>query len=667
MEKKFFDKIIHGGDYNPDQWIKTPEIWDEDMRLMKLAHINSATVSIFSWSLLEPEEGVYNFGWLDEIMDKLHANGISAVLATPSGARPPWLAQKYPEVLRVAENGIRNEFGVRHNHCLTSPIYREKVRNINRMLAERYKNHPALKMWHISNEYSGECHCELCQQAFRDWLKEYYHNDIEELNDSWWNGFWSHRMNDWSQINSPKDRGENHISAMKLCWNRFISDSHISFYENEIAPLREITPDIPITTNLMRMHQGIDYQKFAKKMDLVSWDNYPHWDKGDNAYQALETAFIHDVFRSMKDGQPFFMMESTPSNVNWHDVNKLPKPGMQELSSIQAIAHGADSVQYFQWRKSRGGHEKFHGAVVDHVGHENTRVFKGIAHLGEVLEKLSGVVGKECESKVAVVYDWQNSWAITHFCGFNNVNRNYLGECIKWYAPFRKRGISVDIIPMDGDFSKYDTVIAPFLYMLKDGTGERIKSYVKNGGNFVATYLTGFVDKNDMCYLGGFPGDGLMDVFGVWCEETDSLPEGMKNTASFGGKDYDVVHICDIIHAKGAKILGEYKSDFYAGMPAVTENSFGKGKAYYAAFRNDADFADDFCKMLIEKNSITADCDITAENGIEIRKRGNYIFILNFTDCEKKIVLDKEYTNVLNGEKISSEITLGECEYLILK
>ncbi len=666
MEKKFFDKIIHGGDYNPDQWINTPEIWDEDMRLMNLAHVNSATISIFSWSLLEPEEGVYNFGWLDEIMDKLHANGKEVILATPSGARPPWLAQKYPEVLRVEENGIRNEFGVRHNHCLTSPVYREKVRNINRMLAERYKDHPALKMWHISNEYCGECHCELCQQAFRDWVKEYYHNDIEELNEKWWNGFWSHRMNDWSQINSPKNRGENHVSAMKLCWNRFVSDSHISFYENEIAPLREITPDIPITTNFMRMYDGIDYQKFAKKMDLVSWDNYPAWDKGRNADEALETAFVHDAFRSMKDGQPFFMMESTPSLVNWHDVNKLPKPGMQELSSIHAVAHGADSVQYFQWRKSKGGHEKYHGAVVDHVGHENTRVFRDVARLGEVLEKLSGVVGKESDSKVAVIYDWENSWAVKHFCGFNNINRNYLAECIKWYAPFRKRGISVDIIPMDADFSKYNTVIAPFLYMLKDGTGERIKTYVENGGNFVAGYLTGFVDKNDMCYLGGFPGDGLMDVFGIWCEETDSLPEGMKNSASFGGKEYDVVHICDIIHSKGAKVLGEYKSDFYAGMPAVTENRFGNGKAYYAAFRNDADFADDFCKMLIDKNSIAADCGITADDGIEIRKRGNHIFVMNFTDSEKKIVLDKEYTNVVSGEKVSGELVLDSCKYIIV-
>ncbi|MBQ2775276.1 MAG: beta-galactosidase [Clostridia bacterium] len=667
MSKKYFDHIIHGGDYNPDQWIKTPEIWDEDMRLMKLAHINSATINIFSWSLLEPEEGVYNFEWLDNIMDKLHTNGISVILATPSGARPPWLAQKYPEVLRVEENGIRNEFGVRHNHCLTSPVYREKVRKINRMIAQRYKDHPALKMWHISNEYSGECHCELCQEAFRDWLKEYYHNDLEELNDKWWNGFWSHRITDWSQINSPKYRGENHVSAMKLCWNRFVSDSHISFYENEIAPLREITPDIPITTNFMRMYDGIDYQKFAKHLDLVSWDNYPGWDKGRNPEEALQTAFVHDAFRSMRNGQPFFMMESTPSLVNWHDVNKLPKPGMQELSAIQAIAHGADSVQYFQWRKSRGGHEKFHGAVVDHCGHENTRVFRDVSRLGSVLEKLDGVVGKYCNSKIAIIYDWENSWAVKHFCGYNNQNRNYLDECIKWYAPFWRKGISADIISMEDDFSKYDIVIAPFLYMLKDNTAERIEEYVKNGGNFVATYLTGIVDKDDMCFLGGFPADRLKNVFGIWCEETDSLPKGMSNKATFNGKAYDVVHICDIIHSTGAKVLGEYQQDFYAGMPAVTENSFGKGKAYYVAFRNDNDFSEDFCSQLINIYNIEQDSDITSQDGIAVRKRGEYVFVMNFSDSDKTINLNRRYLDIVNDKETDDKITLPSCGYLILK
>ncbi len=663
MEKKFFDHIIHGGDYNPDQWINTPEIWDEDMRLMKLAHVNSATVGIFSWSMLEPEEGVYNFEWLDKILDKLHENGIDVILATPSGARPAWLAQKYPEVLRVEENGIRNEYGVRHNHCITSPVYREKVRNINRKLAERYKDHPAVKMWHISNEYSGECHCELCQEAFREWLKKYYHNSLDELNFKWWNGFWSHQVTDWSQINSPKYRGENHISAMKLCWDRFVSESHISFYENEIAPLREITPHIPVTTNLMRMRDGINYQELAKRMDLVSWDNYPHWDKGENKEQALETAFYHDMFRSMKDGQPFFMMESTPSQVNWHDVNKLPKPGMQELSSIQAVAHGADSVQYFQWRKSRGGHEKYHGAVVDHCGHENTRVFRDITRLGERLEKLSDVVGKYSESRVAVVFDWENTWATKYFHGFNNINRDYRAECIKWYAPFMKKGITADIISQDDDFSKYDLIIAPFLYMLKDGTDKKIEEYVENGGNFVATYLTGLVDKDDLCFLGGFPANNLKKVFGIWSEETDALPEGIKNSVTYNGKEYDVEYVCDIIHANEAETLGKYEKDFYADYPAVTVNSYGKGKAYYVAFRNDGNFAEDF----ISQFDIRPDADIKLSPDVYMRKRGDLIFVMNFSDEERTVILDREYTDVITDKKLNGEVKLPVCGYLVLK
>ena len=667
MKDSIFDHIIHGGDYNPDQWIDTPEIWDEDMRLMNLAHVNSATVGIFSWAMLEPEEGVYNFEWLDKLLDKLHANGKDVILATPSGARPVWLAQKYPEVLRVEESGIRNEYGVRHNHCLTSPVYREKVHNINRLLAERYKDHPAVKMWHISNEYCGECHCELCQEAFREWLKKEYHNSLDELNFKWWNGFWSHQVTDWSQINSPKFRGENHVSAMKLAWRRFVTDSHISFFENEIAPLKEITPNIPITTNFMKMYDGIDYQKFAKHLDLVSWDNYPAWDKGNNLNEAMDTAFVHDAFRTMGGGKPFFMMESTPSLVNWHDVNKLPRPHRQELSSIQAVAHGADSVQYFQWRKSRGGHEKFHGAVVDHCGHENTRVFKEVSHLGEVLEKLSDVVGEKCKSKIAVICDWENGWAVKSFCGYNNLERDYYHECTKWYAPFWKKGISVDIISMEEDFTKYDIVIAPFLYMLKDGTLERIESYVKNGGNFVATYLSGIVDKDDLCYLGGFPGDKLKDVFGIWVEETDSLPERMKNTVSFNGKEYDAINFCDILHANSAKILGEYKDDFYADSPAVTENTYGDGKAYYVAFANQGDFFDDFCSQLIEKHNIIADTNIKAESGISIRKRGNLIFVMNFADSEKTVKLDRAYKDIGNDKVINGEVKLPVCGYLVLE
>lgn len=666
MDKKFFSHIIHGADYNPDQWIKTPEIWDEDMRLMNLAHINSATVGIFSWTMLEPEEGVYDFSFLDKIMDKLARNDKKIILATPSGARPAWLAQKYPEVLRVQENGVRNEYGVRHNHCLTSPVYREKVAKINRLLAERYKDHPALAMWHISNEYGGECHCELCQNAFRDWIKEYYHNDLDELNFKWWNGFWSHQLTDWSQINSPKDRGENHISALKLCWRRFVTDSHISFLENEIAPLREITPDIPITTNMMRMAQSFDYQKMAKHIDIISWDNYPDWAIGNSVEVASSTAFVHDVFRSMKDGKPFFMMESTPSIANWKPVNKIPKSGMLELSSIQAVAHGADSVQYFQWRKSRGGHEKYHGAVVDHCGHENTRVFRDVAHLGKTLEKLDGVVGEQTTARVAIIYDWENSWATEYISGYNHNHRDYEDVCQNWYRAFWEKGIPVDIISQEQDFSKYDIVISPFLYMLKDGTIKKIESYVSQGGKYVATYLTGLVDKDDLCYLGGFPADNLKEVFGIWCEETDSLAEGEKNTVEWQGNKYEAVHTCDIIHSLGAEVLAEYKSDFYSGMPAATKNDYGSGTAYYVAFRNDDDFITDFCNMLIEENSISSDIDAELPHGVSARKRGDILFVMNFNDAEIQVKADKKYYDIINKKEIGENIQLAAYGYTAL-
>ena len=664
MNGAFYPHMIHGADYNPDQWIGEPGIWDEDMRLMDLSHMNSATVGIFSWSRLEPAEGVYDFTWLDEIMDRLAAHGKRVVLATPSGARPAWLAQKYPEVLRVEESGLRNEYGVRHNHCLTSPVYREKVREIDRRLAERYRDHPALFMWHISNEYSGECHCELCQKAFQDWLRREYDNDLDLLNKKWWNGFWSHIVTDWSQIRSPKYRGENHVPALKLAWRRFVTDQQISFFENEIGPLRELTPDVPITTNFMRLYDGIDYQRFASHVDLISWDNYPEWTNGDNAAPACETAFVHDVFRSMKDGQPFYMMESTPSQINWRPVNRLPRTGVHELEAIQAAAHGADSVQYFQWRKSRGGHEKFHGAVVDHYGKEDTRVFREVTKVGEVLERLDGVVGERTNARAAVIYDWENGWALRFFSGYRE-DRDYAGHCVDWYRALWERGIAADVISEEQALSRYDLVIAPTLYLIKDGAAERIAEYVKNGGTFVGTCLTGLADRDDLCFLGGFPGGVLKDVFGVWCEETDALGDGESVPVSYNGKSYAATEICDILHLRTAEALGEYDGEFYAGTPAVTENRYGKGAAYYVAFRADGALIRDLCGALIEKTGLTPDLDAALPTGVSARRRGDLTFVMNFSDRDREIACETAHRDLLTGESVRV-FTLPPCGYRIL-
>ena len=665
MKGSYYPHLIHGADYNPEQWIATKEIWDEDMRLMDLAHMNSATVGIFSWSMLEPEEGKYDFSWLDEVMDRLLSHGKKAVLATPSGARPAWMAQKYPEVLRVEETGVRNEYGVRHNHCLTSPVYRQKVRQINTLLAKRYGNHPALLMWHVSNEYSGECHCDLCQQAFRDWLKQEYDNDIEKLNFRWWNGFWSHRVTSWDQISSPKFRGENHVPALKLAWRRFVSDSHISFFENEIAPLREFTPAVPVTANLMRLYTGIDYQEFAKHMDLVSWDNYPEWGQKDVTDTAAETAFVHDVFRSMKGGRPFYMMESTPAQVNWKPVNKLPQPGVHVLEALQAVAHGADSVQYFQWRKSRGGHEKFHGAVVDHYGKEDTRVFKEVTRVGELLEQLDAAVGTRTAARAAVVADWQNSWAIDVYCGYRQHGRDYFGVCRGWYDALWRRGVPCDVVPMDADLSGYDLVIAPYLYMLKDGTEEKLASYVRNGGTLVSGFLSGIVDRDDLCFLGGFPGGELKDLFGVRAEETDALHDGETVPVAYAGKTYAATEICDILCLCGAGTLGTYQGEFYRGTPAVTVHACGKGTAYYVAFRPDRAFLDDFTARLIDECGLKSDLAAILPNGVSARKRGDLIFVMNFNAASVTLPLQKTYKDALSGER-TQELHLPEYGFAVL-
>ena len=643
--KSRVDEFLHGGDYNPDQWLDYPEILKEDVRLMKLAHCNTVSINIFGWSAIEPEEGKYTFEWLDKIMADCEKNGTHVILATPSGARPAWMSQKYPEVLRVNSDRTKNLHGQRHNHCYTSPVYREKTRNINKMLAERYKDNKALIMWHISNEFGGECHCELCQQAFREWLKKKYDNDINKLNQQWWTGFWSHRFTDWSQIESPSELGEMYVHGHNLDWKRFVTYQTIDFYKNEIAPLRDITPYVPVTTNFMGTYPGLDYWKFAKEVDIVSWDNYPSWHNDYESTKELaeEISFVHDINRSLKNGQPFLMMESTPSLVNWQPVSKIKRPGMHMLSSMQSLAHGSDSVLYFQWRKGRGASEKFHGAVVDHCGHENTRVFREVTEVGKVLEKIKEIKGSTIKSDVAIIYDWENRWAIDDAQALKRNKKFYEETCKDHYRAFWEKGISVDVINMDCDLSKYKLVVAPMLYMVRPGVAERIEEFVNNGGTFVTTYWSGLVNENDLCFLGGFQGP-LRKVTGIWSEEIDSLYDSDRNYMNIKGIDglksvYEVKDYCDVIHAETAQVLASYKEDYYKDMPCLTVNNFGKGKAYYIAARTGMDFNDDFYGKLIKDLGIESAVDCVLPQGVTATKRSSdkndYIFVMNFSAEEK--------------------------------
>lgn len=636
--------MLHGGDYNPDQWMASPEVWREDMRLMKLAGCNAMSIGIFSWVALEPEEGRFEFGWMDRIMDMLADNQAYAVLATPSGARPAWLSAKYPEVLRVRPEGLRNYHGRRHNHCLTSPIYRQKVGIINRQLAQRYKDHPALLVWHISNEYSGECHCDLCQNAFRDWLRGKYHNNLDELNHAWWTAFWSHTYTDWSQVEPPSGFGENCVHGQTLDWKRFVTDQTVSFMLNEIQPLRELTPDVPVTTNLMGFFPGLNYWKLAEHLDVVSWDSYPQWHGPEgNERTAAHTAMAHDLNRSLKHGRPFMLMESVPGATNWVPVCKLKRPGMHLLSSLQAVAHGSDTVQYFQWRKSRGSAEKFHGAVVDHVGHEQTRVFEEVAQVGAALARLDEVVGMAKPAEVALICDWETRWAIEDHMGLGHHIKKYMETCQAHYRPFWRRGVSVDVIDQSCDLSGYKLVVAPMLYMLRPGMASRLEKFVAAGGTLVMTYWSGIVDENDLCHLGGWPGEGLGTVLGVWDEEIDAIHPQERNVLTMvagneiglsGG--YEVMELCALIHARGARVLATYGQDFYAGRPALTVNEHGKGRAYYIACRTEDRFLEDLYGRVVADLGVRPAVEADQPRGINIQARtdgaSDILFVMNFAD-----------------------------------
>ena len=451
MQPKF-KKMLYGGDYNPNQWPK--EIWDEDMKLFHQAGINSTTINVFSWAKIQPSENEYDFTELDEIVDTLTKEDVQIVMATSTGALPAWMVHRYPEVARTDFEGRHHKFGHRHNACPNSPVFQKYAKRLAEKLAERYGDNKNIVCWHISNEYGGECYCENCAKAFRVWLKDKY-KTLDEVNKAWNMEFWGHTIYGWDEIVPPNDLGDGMpwgsgtaFAGMSLDYMRFNSDGMLNNYKMERDAIRKYDKETPITTNLMGTYKGLDYFKWAKEMDIVSWDNYPSYNT-----PWSHVAMTHDLMRGLKDA-PFMLMEQTPSQQNWQPYNSLKKPGQMRAQSYQTVAHGADTIQFFQLRRSVGGCEKFHGAVIAHAGTADTRVFREVTQLGKELEKIgSRVMGSENHAKVGIIFDWENYWALEYTSGPNRDLR-YLDQIEEMYNYFYNKNIAVDMIPIDADFSK---------------------------------------------------------------------------------------------------------------------------------------------------------------------------------------------------------------------
>ncbi|TDQ54188.1 beta-galactosidase [Actinorugispora endophytica] len=575
--------IALGGDYNPEQW--SEEVWAEDAALMARAGVGLVTVGVFAWARLEPRPGEYDLGWLDRVLDLLHDHGVRVDLATATAAAPPWLTRLHPEALPVDERGTRYAIGSRQTWCPSSTAYRERSLALVETLATRYADHPALAMWHVSNElgcHNSRCYCDATAAHFRRWLAARY-GDVEALNESWGTAFWSQRYDDWDEVVVPSASTAQSNPGQLLDFARFSSDALLEQYTAEAAVLRRITPDVPVTTNFM-VNTGtrdMDYARWAAEQDLVSTDHYVD---GRVADPPAELSFSASLTRGVARRRPWLLMEHSTSAVNWQPVNYAKVPGEMLRTSLSHVAHGADGVLFFQWRASRAGAERFHSALVPHAGtgsvERPTRRWAEVLELGRVLGEIAEVRGSTVDADVAVLFDWHSWWAVdTHSVPSGELR--YLDAPRDVHRALRADGVVADVVPPDADLSRYRVVVVPTLHLCDDDLAPALRRAAEAGAHVVVTYFSGVADPRGHVRLGGYPG-AFRDLLGVSAQEFFPLAPGQRvrlddgSTGTVWTEDLD---------ADDAEVLARYTDGPLPGTPAVTRRAVGRGAAWYVATR----------------------------------------------------------------------------------
>ena len=650
--------ILFGGDYNPEQWPES--IWLEDAQLMHEAGVNMVSLAIFSWAKLEPREGEFDFGWLDRIMNLLHAHGIKVDLATATAAPPPWMAKNYPDSLPMTKDGVTLYPGARQQYCPHSVAYKTLAARLVAKVAERYAQHPALAMWHINNEYGchvSESFTPAGTNAFRAWLQAKYET-MDRLNHAWGTAFWSQHYDDWSEIHPPRSAPTFVNPTQQLDWKRFSSDAVLALMKMEVEILRRITPDVPVVTNFMGFFKPLDYWAWAQEEDLVSDDNYP--DPLD-PHAHIGSAMRYDLMRSLRYGQPWLLMEQTPAAVNWRDRNAMKKPDQMRLWSYQALARGANGVMFFQWRAAKAGAEKFHGAMVPHAG-KDTRVFREVAQLGSELKRLGPLVRTTNHADVAIVFDWDNWWALEldSHPSIDMSARNLM----PYYAALYQHGVTCDFVPSTVGADKlreYKLVVAPNLYLTKEGVGPVFEQYVAAGGHMVIGAFSGISNADDHIWLGGYPAP-FRALLGIRIEEFEALGAGQKQQLI---TDDEESFACDTwrdaIQLEGARVLARMGEEEHADAPAITQNTFGKGSAVYVGTCPDTQALTWLMARMCAEAGLVA--PLAAPPGVEVTVRSGdgrrFVFVLNQTAENVEVKLAEPMRDAQTGIEHAGVVKLA--------
>ncbi|NAZ76630.1 beta-galactosidase [Kineococcus sp. T13] len=669
------ERIAYGGDYNPEQWPE--EVWKQDHAAFDLARIDTLTVGVFTWALTQPSEDVYDLSVLERTLDRAHAEGRRVCLATGTGALPPWLARRHPEVCRTDFEGRRHVYGQRHNACPSAPAYRRLAAALAGRVAQRFADHPAVVAWHVNNEYGGACYCDLCAAEFRTWLQA-RHGTLQRLNDAWNTTFWSHRFGDWEEVVPPNAlsehwRGPDHTAfqGITLDYLRFTSDNLLRTFREEKAAIREHS-GLPVTTNFMGMYRPVDYHRWADDLDFASWDNYPPDDRS-----ASRMALTHSLVRGLKGGQPFWLMEQTPTVTACRDVNPLKRPGILRLWSWQAVAHGADAVLFFQMRQSRGASEKYHGAVLNHAGRTDTRSFQEVAALGAELEAVGGaLLGGRTPARVALLFDWDSWWAVEISDGPTR-HLKYQATAIAYHRALWEAGAQVDVVPVTADLDGYDVVVAPLLHVVAGDLAERLEAVVARGGSVVTTVLSGRVDEDDNAFLADVPGP-LADLLGVRVDETDAQEPAVVNPVRLVDPDGSAPELVsaattafDLVLPRGAQVVGTYGADFYAGTAAVTRRQAGRGAAWYVGTCLDDAGLEWVLRRVLERHDLVGPHAGTPglEHAVREVEGRRYEFLLHHGHEAVEVTAHTGGTDLLTGRRIEAGevLPLAPADVLVLE